>query len=97
MGGFMPIQVRIANLTPLETVQYDVTVYYRASNTAQYDNLRLNRTKATWSGAIPIQTQMEGGLDYFITARANGDTSGRLATLKSGKNTAPHRVRISSP
>ena len=97
MNSRLPLSVQIANLTPLETQSYGVRVYYRASGTAKYSTQALSRTRRTWSGSIPIGSDMELGVEYFIKASASDPTADRLIPLKSGRNNAPHRVRVSSP
>ena len=96
MGGRMPIQVRIGNLSPNETRTYRVTAFYRAAETNRFERVELVRSRATWTGIIPVTPTMENGVEYFIKAESSSP-SARLQKLKSGSNKNPHRVRVSSP
>jgi serine/threonine protein kinase len=97
MGGTFPIQVRITHLHPLEFRAYTVTAYFRAQGSAAYKRVRLQINGTSWEGSIPIDAQMEGGLEYFVKAKVGSGSNDRLTSLQSGSNSHPHRVRISSP
>jgi len=96
MGGYLPIQVRLQNLRPIQIRTYDITVYYRPAGTAAYRRTKLTRDRSTWTGNVQISTEMEAGMEYFIKAKSS-DLSSNLGPLNSGSNTKPHRVRVSSP
>jgi hypothetical protein len=96
MGGYLPIQVRLQNLRPIQIRTYDIAVYYRPAGTAAYRRTKLTRDRSTWTGNVQISTEMEAGMEYFIKAKSS-DLSSNLGPLNSGSNTKPHRVRVSSP
>ena len=97
MGGSFPVAVRIVNLHPLELLAYKVTAYFRAQGSAAYRRVTLQLKGAAWHGSIPIDATMEGGLEYFVKAKASAGSDKRLTSLQSGSNSLPHRVRTSSP
>ena len=97
MGGMFAVQVRIKHLHPLEVPAYTVTAYYRAQGSAAYKRVTLQVAGDGWTGSIPIESQMEGGLEYFVKAKPRSGVDERLTSLQSGSNSHPHRVRISSP
>lgn len=96
MGGRLPVQVQIGNLTPSETRTYRVTAFFRAAQTDRFERSELVRNRATWTGTIPIKPTMENGVEYFLKAESSSNST-RLQKLKSGSNKNPHRVRVSSP
>jgi hypothetical protein len=97
LGGTLAIQARISNLRPLDIQQYQLTAYFRASQTAKYRSLPMTRIRSTWTGGIPIGPDMEAGLEYFIKAKPTDSQDGRLTVIMSGNNRDPHRVRITNP
>jgi serine/threonine-protein kinase len=97
MGGTLIVSTQIKNLTPLELRTYEIVAYYRTTGTAAYKRTVMTRSRSTWTSPIRITADMEAGLEYFIKAKPADAMGGRLPSLYSGKNSTPHRVRITSP
>lgn len=97
LGSTLAIQARIANLRPLDIQQYQMTAYFRSTQTAQYRSVPMTRIRSTWTGGIPVGPDMGAGLEYFIKAKPTDSQDGRLSVLLSGNNRDPHRVRITNP
>ena len=74
-----------------------MTVYYRAANASQYRTMAMTRDRLTWEVSLPIGTDLETGVEYFIKAKPVDSQGGRLQSLKSATNLDPHRVRVTIP
>ena len=94
LGANLPVRATLTNLRPIDMQQYRMTVYYRAKGTARYRPLAMGRERITWQINIPIGTDLEAGIEYFIKAKPLDNQDGRLLTLTSATNLKPHRVGV---